>query len=112
MERLARRVAAQGVRRLTVYGAGEAGHELARALREYGVAIDQFVDRNTSLWGNQIAGAEVVSLAVALERGADVFAVGSFAFVAEIRDTLLSCPAGRPVQVHAIDDGCPERFRA
>jgi hypothetical protein len=32
--------------------------------------------------------------------------------VAEIRDTLLSSPAGRPVQVHAIDDCFSERVRA
>ncbi len=94
MSKLVRRIRRHGIREVLVYGAGEAGRALARAARSAGLRPCGFVDKKQSLWGSQVEGVEVLSLAEARERGIHVYAVGSFAFTREIRREIRLAYAG------------------
>ena len=83
------RLAADGAVRVTAYGAGAVGRAFVRAARLKKIRVVQVVDRNAALWGTFLEGAEIVSLDEAIVRKADAFAITSFAFIHEIRDSIL-----------------------
>ena len=73
-----------GYSNVIVYGAGEAGKKLIRALKMCNISIECIVDRNEKLWGSTIEEIEIVSLEQAISKNINVFAFGSFAFIDDI----------------------------
>jgi len=78
----------EGINEIIIYGAGEAGKYLLRAAQLYGMNVKYFVDRKESLWGTYIEGIEVISLNQAVRSGIRTYAIGSMAFIDEIRSNI------------------------
>lgn len=76
------------VRRVTVYGAGDVGRALVDACRSARIRVDRIVDRNPALWGRTIESVPVMPLEACASDTRPVIAVGSLAFVDEIRSTV------------------------
>ena len=85
---VAARMRAQGIRECVVWGAGEAGAALIRALRHEAIAVLLVTDSNEAYWGTELDGIAVVSPDDARARGNHVFAIGSCAFATDIEQTL------------------------
>jgi hypothetical protein len=88
MPRLAMHMRQAGVRRCIVWGAGEAGQALMRAIRQEGIEVLAITDSNPAVWGTSVDGVQVVSPADVRRLGHHVFAVGSCAFASDIEATL------------------------
>ena len=93
--RLARRARRQGVRECLVYGAGDAGRTVASALRDEGVSIRGFVDRNERLWNTTIDGLTICGPHQSLLGDCHTYVVGSMAFADAIRGDLLALYGAR-----------------
>lgn len=93
--RLARRARRRGIRTCLVYGAGEAGRSLAAALRDEGVTVRAFVDRNDRLWDSAVDGVPVQAPLRALAGDCHTYLVGSLAFAAQIHRDLQGLYARR-----------------
>jgi hypothetical protein len=100
--RLARRARRQGVRECLVYGAGDAGRSLAAALRDEGVSIRGFVDRNERLWSSTIDGLPVRAPHEAMAGDCHTYVVGSMAFAQAIRQDLAALYASRDAGVTVV----------
>ncbi|WP_148207072.1 hypothetical protein [Heliomicrobium modesticaldum] len=95
---LVARIVADGVRELMIYGAGEAGRVLFQLAAMQGLRVLFFIDKKQHLWGKSLEGVQVVSLEEAASKGNAVFAVGSIAYLDEIRGEIERryAPLGRP----------------
>jgi FMN phosphatase YigB (HAD superfamily) len=100
--RLARRARRQGVRECLVYGAGDAGRSLAAALRDEGVTIRGFVDRNERLWSSTIDGLPVRAPHQAMAGDCHTYVVGSMAFAHAIRQDLATLYASRVAHLKVV----------
>ncbi len=100
--RLARRARRQGVRECLVYGAGDAGRSLAAALRDEGVSIRGFVDRNERLWSSTIDGLPVRAPHQAMAGDCHTYVVGSMAFAQAIRHDLAALYASRDADLRVV----------
>lgn len=72
-----------------IYGAGEAGLYLERALNFYNIKVIYFIDRKKELHGKFLNDIEIKSLKQAIKEGNNIFAIGSFAFRDEIKNDIL-----------------------
>ena len=88
MPALASRMKQDGVRECLVWGAGEAGIALVRAVRREGLSVLLVTDSNPAYWGTDVDGIPVVAPAEAYRRGNHTFAIGSCAFAGEIERAL------------------------
>lgn len=79
------RLAAEGVRQILVYGAGEVGVMAAAVCREAGLTVVAIADSNPTMWGQDLAGCRVVSPAAITRLRVDAVVVGSFSHAAAIR---------------------------
>jgi glycosyltransferase involved in cell wall biosynthesis/GT2 family glycosyltransferase len=86
-------IVSRRIEEIVVYGAGEAGRALREALGWHRVRVSAFVDRDPAKVGTIVEGVDVISLDEAVKRGVTTFAIGSFAFAAEIRQTIESAYA-------------------
>lgn len=77
------------VNEVIIYGAGEVGRSLVRALRLFNIVPVCFVDRKESLWGEVIDGVTVYPLQEVKEKiKCRKFVIASFEFAQEIEQTL------------------------
>jgi len=90
MLKLAKESKGEDVESVVVYGAGEAGQTLIKALKLEKIKIKCIVDRNPDLWGNNIENILIESLDSVLGRGENIFAIGSIAYSQEIVNLLIS----------------------
>ncbi len=88
MPAVAMRMRQAGVLECVVWGAGEAGMALIKAIREEGIAVLVATDSNPAHWGTELDGVRVVSPAEARRSGNHIFAIGSCAFATDIERTL------------------------
>lgn len=80
----------QKVKKIIIYGAGEAGRSLLQVAQLFGIQVDYIVDKNPSLWGFEIAGVKILPLTEAMHKSLDVYAIGSFAYAKEIKKEIES----------------------
>jgi hypothetical protein len=73
-----------GVDEVIVYGAGDVGHSLVRALNLKNIKVNCVVDKNELLTGSFIENAEITSLNEAIRKNIDTYVIASFAFREEI----------------------------
>lgn len=77
------------VNEVIIYGAGEVGRSLVRALRLFNIAPVCFVDRKESLWGEVIDGVRVYPLQEVKDKiKCRTVVIASFEFAQEIEKTL------------------------
>jgi predicted HAD superfamily hydrolase len=75
--------------KIIVYGAGELGKAAVKAAKINSLTVECFVDRKKSLWGTDIEGTLVYSLATALDKYPEVpLLIGSFEFLDQIESTI------------------------
>ncbi|EKQ51105.1 MULTISPECIES: haloacid dehalogenase [unclassified Clostridium] len=86
---IAENVSNNGILEIMIYGSGEAGNYLMRALELYDIRVTYMIDRNESLHGKYINNVEVISLKEAIRKGNHTYAIGSFAFKNEIKQDIL-----------------------
>jgi phenylacetate-coenzyme A ligase PaaK-like adenylate-forming protein/glycosyltransferase involved in cell wall biosynthesis/GT2 family glycosyltransferase len=103
-------IVSRRIEEIVIYGAGEAGRALAEACGWHGVRVSAFVDRDPAKIGTTIGAVDVMSLDEAVRRGVTAFAIGSFAFTAEIRRTIEAAYA-REGRHPVIFDGEPPANR-
>jgi hypothetical protein len=84
MPALAARMRQAGIRECLVWGAGEAGLALVRALHREAITVTCVTDSNPAQWGRLLEAVPVVAPADAYARSNGVFAIGSCAFADEI----------------------------
>jgi FMN phosphatase YigB (HAD superfamily) len=87
MPALAARMRRAGVTECTVWGAGEAGIALIRALRREEIVVTSVTDSNPTHWRTTVENVPVIAPSEACV-GGRVFAIGSCAFAAEIAETI------------------------
>lgn len=90
---LATRLQRERVRRCDMWGAGEVGLAMLRALRRADVEVRLVIDSNPTLHGTLLDGVPVVS-PDQVRGDADVFVIASFAFADEIERRLRSLLSG------------------
>src|SRR4029079_16075138 len=92
-----------GIEEIAVYGAGEAGRALSALCRIANVRVRCAVDRNEQLWGTEVGGVRVISLADAVKEGHDVYAVASFSFARDITRDIRArySESGKGVRIYA-----------
>ncbi|PID02605.1 hypothetical protein CSV67_08190 [Sporosarcina sp. P2] len=88
-----------------IYGAGEAGRVVASLLRLFDIKINCFVDGNKLLHGLVLNDIEIISLDEVLEREETKFVVGSFSFVEEIKNNILTKTKkiGKNVEIFSLE---------
>ncbi|WP_434290088.1 HAD family hydrolase [Clostridium botulinum] len=86
---IAKNISVNEVSSVMVYGAGEAGIYLMRALELYNIKVIYLIDRNEILQHNFIDNVEIISLDQAINKGNHIYAIGSFAFKHEIEKDIL-----------------------
>ncbi len=101
---LASRLRREGVTSCHMWGAGETGAAMLRALRQSGVDVALVIDSNPSLHGTHLDGVPVVSPDDARHHDAEVFVIASFAFADEIRSRLRDLHGETSRIVHAIEE--------
>jgi glycosyltransferase involved in cell wall biosynthesis len=92
-------ILAARIREVIVYGAGRVGRVFLSLARANSLAVRQFVDSNSDLWGKSIDGIDIVSLDRAMESGGDIYAIASLAYCQEISDRIKSAFGPRRVQI-------------
>ncbi|MEZ2718660.1 HAD family hydrolase [Niallia circulans] len=78
-----------GIRNIVIYGAGEAGVSLLQVANLFNIKVEAFVDRNQKLWGTYLEGVKVVSLEEVVKGNSHVYAVGSFSFIDQIKNSII-----------------------
>lgn len=87
------------INQLMIYGAGNVGVEVLRYCRIYGIEVKYFVDRKESLWKTKIEDIEIISIKDAVTKRIDNIIIGSFAFTAEIQDTIKINYEDKPINI-------------
>ncbi|WP_017752683.1 hypothetical protein [Clostridium tyrobutyricum] len=86
---IAENMSLNGIKKTMIYGAGEAGLSLKRALELYNINVIYFIDRKQELQGKFMENIEIVSLKYAMENGNHIYAIGSFTFRNEIKKNII-----------------------
>jgi len=107
-----RSLTAEGIMKVVVYGAGVVGRNFIRAARLSGLSVLCAADRNAQLWGTRLEGIDVMSLEAAICAGNHHYAVASFAFSGEIRDTIHAAYRGLNLQPKIFMPGYAVRHEA
>ncbi|TDX58923.1 glycosyltransferase [Orenia marismortui] len=81
---LANYIKDKGIEEIIVYGAGNVGKSLVKALKIKNIKVNCIVDRNKFLWGTFIEGIEIISLKEALKKNLNFYVIASFDFKEEI----------------------------
>jgi|GEM_PF-658713 len=96
-------------RQIAIYGAGEAGHELAQALKvSSGYRTLLFIDNDSALWGRQIGDATVLSP----EQFEKKYARGRH--TSEIEEILIALPSASREEIRRVSrwaETFPQRVR-
>ncbi|PDO09814.1 MAG: hypothetical protein BLM47_10730 [Candidatus Reconcilbacillus cellulovorans] len=71
-------------------GTGSFARRLYEVLKQGGVRVEVFVDRDEQLWGKKLFDIEIVSIEEAIRRGIRFYVVGSVSFAEEVADRVKS----------------------
>ncbi|WP_238916548.1 HAD family hydrolase [Clostridium sp. YIM B02555] len=79
-----------GIDKVIVYGAGEIGRTLVQVLQLCKMEIEFIIDRNSSLWGNNINDIQIISLEESKLsiKQSDTIIIASFSFLEEIEKSI------------------------
>ncbi len=97
------RLAAQGVKAFTVYGAGALCRQVISGAERLGMRVRYVVDRNSALWGTRIEDIDVVALDTALDAGVDVWVIASLTYAADMRATIEAAARARGITVRIVE---------
>ncbi len=78
----------RGLQEIVVYGAGDVGYSLVKALNSSNIKVNCVVDKNESLWGSFIENVEIKSFSEAVKQNIDTYVIASLSFLNEIVSTI------------------------
>lgn len=104
MQEVVERVQADGVKEVSLYGAGENGRQFYFMCNLYNIKVNCFIDRKESLWGTKKEGIEIMGLDEAMKRGNDVYIVTSLFSISEISEFIMGKykEAGRSPVIYSV----------
>lgn len=86
MQEVVEKVQADGIKEVSLYGAGENGRQFYFICNLYHIKVNAFIDRKESIWGTKKEGVPVMGLDEAMTKGNDVYIVTSLFSISEISE--------------------------
>ena len=89
MQEVIEKIVEQGIKEVSLYGAGENGRQFYFVCKIYNIQVNCFIDRKESLWGSKKEGVEVMGLKDAISRDYNTYIITSLFSISEIKEYIL-----------------------